>query len=107
MIVIGNSTIKLVQGDSYQRSLTLEGIEPVSIEGIYFSCKGLNICKKLDYVDGVYTFNLSAEETKNFKEFYGDYDITIRFIDNKIQTAFYKAIFNVLPKTNEVSCYDE
>lgn len=105
MIVIGNPTIKLVQGDSYQKNFTLEGIENV-IEGIYFSCKALNFCKKLNYENGVYSFNLSSEETKNFKEFYGNYDITIRFVDKNIQTIFYKANFQILPKINEVNCYE-
>lgn len=105
MMTEGNSTITIIQGDSYDRTITIEGIDTELIKEVYISCSELNLCKQLiKSPDGSFTFSLSSEETKGFKEFYGNYDLTVKFNNNKIKTLLYKSFIKILAKTNGITC---
>lgn len=98
--------ITIVQGDTYTCEVELENFNlDVEVE-IYFSCKELNICKKLVYDDFYqsYILSLLPEETINFPKGIYDYDYTIK-ISTAIKTIQYKSIMSILEKTNEVVCY--
>ena len=104
-MVIGDRKIEIIQGDSYKREIVVEGVDNELIEGIYFSCNDLNICRKLDFNDGVYILSIFPQETQEIKNFQGNYDITIRFADNTINTIQYRSPFVVKEKNNQVKCY--
>lgn len=98
--------ITIVQGDTYNCEVELENFNlDVEVE-IYFSCKELNICKKLIYDDFYksYILTLLPEETKNFPKGVYDYDYTIK-ISTAIKTIQYKSTMVILEKNNEVVCY--
>ena len=105
MAIEGNVRLQLIQGDSFEREIYIEGAELNIIEGIYFSCEKLKICKKL-YLNGEYfVLNFTPEETINFPKSEVDYDLTVKFIDNKIETVSYRSQLTILPKINKVSCF--
>lgn len=103
-MICGKVNIIIVQGDSYQKKVKIEGIDNEMIEGVYFSSDKLKFSKKLTYsmVEEKYIFSLTPLETETFPAGKGDYDITIKFIDDKIKTISYRESFDVLPKINKV-----
>lgn len=105
MQIDGNLDIKIIQGDSYRREITIEGIMPELIEGVYFTSADLQICKKCEFVNGIYILEFTPQETSDFKSIYSSYDITIKFTQNKVNTICYNASLIVLPKENKVGCY--
>lgn len=104
-MVIGDKRIKIVAGDTYQREIEIKGIDNSYIKHVYFTSDALNICRKLDFYDGVYILSLSSEETKYDEILRGYYDLTIEFIDGKIMTIVYQKPLLIEPKENEVCCY--
>lgn len=108
-MIRGNIEIKIIQGDFYQKNVKIENVDVSLIESIYFSCHKLNICKKLEYDNDIqrFKFVLQPEETKVMQDIRCDYDITIKFVDDKIKTASYRGSIVVLPKINEVRCLDD
>lgn len=103
MLINNDSTITIIQGDTYERYLTIENLSTTQIAGVYFSCKGLNLNKKLELTeDGEYVLSLTSEETKLLPVIRSNYDITIKLIDNKIKTLVYTSTIKVLEKINEV-----
>lgn len=105
MQVDGSLDIIIIQGDTYRREITIDGIDNRVIEGVYFSSHELGICKKCDYEDGVYVLYFSPSETENFKAFSGIYDLTVRFNKNDVNTICYNSSIIILPKDNKVTCY--
>lgn len=102
MDIIGNSNIEIIQGDSYQLNITLEGVELETISNIYFSSNSLDITKELVKEQDVFQLILASNETLNFKIGIFDYDLTIKFVDAKIKTIIYRSLISILPKINEV-----
>ena len=100
----GTLDIKIIQGDSYRREITVEGISLEDIEGVYFSCSALNICKLCPLEKDVYVLLLEASETEKFSCSRVTYDLTIKFKGNIVQTMCYNASLIVFPKTNKVVC---
>lgn len=103
MDIIGNSNIEIIQGDSYQLNITLEGVEVDTIQNIYFSSQALEISKELIKKTNSFALNFSPEETNKFKKGYYDYDLTIKFMDDNIKTIIYRSNISILPKTNGVN----
>lgn len=103
----GNIRLQIIQGDSFDREVYVEGVELEKIEGIYFSCEDLGICRKLTYYDeeGYFGLSLSPEETILFPKINTNYDLTVKFVDEKIATATYCSQLTVLPKINKVACF--
>lgn len=105
METTGNIRLQIIQGDSFDRQVYVEGVETDKIEGIYFTCEKLGICKKLVLTkDSYFTLSISAEESSKFPKIDASYDLTIKFIDDKIQTATYCSQISILPKINKVTC---
>lgn len=94
----------IVQGDTYEQNVYIDGVAPTSINGVFFSCKKLELSKQLTYVDDIkgYVLLLSSQETKDLKPITTDYDITIKLIDDSIKTGLYRGKLIVLEKTNTV-----
>mgnify|MGYP000201033360 CR=1 FL=1 len=104
METTGNIRLQIIQGDSFDRQVYVEGVETDKIEGIYFTCEKLGICKKLVLTkDSYFTLSISAEESSKFPKIDASYDLTIKFIDDKIQTATYCSQISILPKINKVT----
>lgn len=104
-MVEGSKGIVVVQGDSYQKNLIVEDIDPITIDAIYISSRDLKISKQLVY-DGdthKYVFTLSPQETENLQSMSTTFDITIYFADGNVKTISYKARIEVLPKINKVT----
>ena len=108
-MVTGKVEIQIIQGDSYQKNVLISKVDLALIEGVYFSCSKLNIEKKLDYDRDIerYVFALTSNETKDLPPIYTDYDITVKFNDDKIKTVSYRGSFSVLLKTNKVGGIDD
>lgn len=100
-MIKGQKQIKVIQGDSYQLNVSVTNASG-TIDHIVVSSKKLNIKKTLtfDSENNKYIFKLTAEETANFPVLTTDYDLTIFFTDENVQTIAYKAEIVVLPKTN-------
>lgn len=106
-MIIGNTSIEIIQGDSYQRNITFSGSLSDFISSVFITCQGLGLCKSLQKQEEKYIFYLSSEETSSLQEYYGSYDLTVTFIDNKIKTLCYNATIKILPKINKVECINE
>ena len=108
-MITGKVDIQIIQGDTYQKNVLIENVDLSLIEGVYFSCSKLDITQKLEYDNNIerYVFILTADETKDLTPIYTDYDITIKFTDDKIKTVSYRGGFCVLPKTNEIGVIDD
>ena len=96
--------ITIIQGDTYECEVTVEGIVAELVDKIYFSSNQLNVCKMLDKRDNKFILKFTPEETMKFSTGNLSYDFTIYFLDNTIQTAQYKARISILPKINKVQC---
>lgn len=103
MDIIGNSNIEIIKGDTYQLNITLEGVELKTISNIYFSSKSLDITKELVKQQNEFKLILEPNETIKFKIGSFDYDLTIKFVDDKIKTIIYRSFISILPKINEVN----
>ena len=101
-MIIGESKITIIQGDSYERYITIEGIDLDLIEGVYFSSAKLNCSKKLFLKNTDYVLSFTPEETMSFPVFNTNYDLTIKFVGNKVNTVQHHSIITILPKTNKV-----
>jgi len=100
------SDIVVIQGDTYQKNVSIEGVFLESIESVYFSCGKLNLEKELYYDESINKFVLllTSEETKNLKPIVTDFDITVKII-GKVITGLYRGKFIVAEKNNRVEAY--
>ena len=99
--------ILIVQGDTYNCEIEFENFDfslGVEVE-IFFTCKELNICKKLVFDEFYKTFILSLlpEETINFPKGVYNFDYKIK-VSTAIKTIQYKSTMIILEKNNEVIC---
>ena len=102
-IISGTPDIKIIQGDTYTKQIKFTNVDYSLIEYVYFSCKILNITKKLDKLDdGVFQLYFLSAETKLFPVISGNYDLTVKFVDTKINTIVYNETITILAKSNEV-----
>ncbi len=104
-MIYDNVIIKIVQGDTYQKNVTIMGIEQSLIEDVFLSCSKLNLCKKLTYNTEYdkYMFRLEPHETSALKTITTDFDITIKFTNSDTRTVVYRGNLVVLPKINAVT----
>ena len=100
-MVKGQKQIKIIQGDSYQLNVSVTNNSYI-IDHITVSSKKLRILKTLVYdsSSNKYMFIMTPEETAVLATGNFDYDLTIFFVDDKVQTVAYRPEFVVLPKTN-------
>ena len=94
--------ITIIQGDTYECEVSIEGVLVEIIDKIYFSSNQLNVCKELEKRDGKFVLKFTPEETMKFETGNLSYDFTIYFVDKTIQTVQYKARISILPKVNKV-----
>ncbi len=98
------SDIVIIQGDTYQKNVIVDGVFLSAIEGVYFSCGKLNLSKKLEFDGSINKFVLilSSEETASLKPVVTDYDITVKFEGNKVQTGVFRGKLIVSEKNNPI-----
>lgn len=108
MISYKSPAIRIVQGDTYNCEIEIQGLDIFLIENIYFSCEQLNICKKVEFDEELQVYNLTfnSQETENFKNGVFNYDLTFKFFNDSIRTVQYKSTITILKKTNKVVCYE-
>lgn len=97
--------IVIIQGDTYQANVTVEGVEDLAvIENVYFSCSKLEMTKELtfDPETETYVLLLSSEETSALYPQTTNFDITVKFFDSKIKTGLYRGKLIVCDKNNPV-----
>lgn len=96
--------VVVIQGDTLEQNVFIEGAPVEAIEDVYFSCKKLNISKRLEFDSDIqgYVLLLSSQETKDLKPVTTDYDITVKLISDNIKTGLYRGKIIILEKTNFV-----
>lgn len=98
------TAINIIQGDSCVKEIQIVGLSLDLIEGLYFSCEKLNLCKKLELQDDIYVLEFTSEETMNFPKIYTTFDLTINFVGGSTKTVLFCDSFNVYEKRNKVGC---
>jgi hypothetical protein len=106
MQCIGNASITLIQGDTYSREIEIKNVDLELIEGIYFSCEKLGVCKKLNFnsEEKIFELKLTSLETQSFPKINTNFDLTIVFIDNTVKTIQHCESLVVIEKRNKVDC---
>ena len=99
------SDIVIIQGDTYQKNVLIEGVLLDAIEAVYFSCGKLNLSKQLPFDSSLqrFTLILSHEETQALKPIVTDYDITVKLFGDTIRTGLHRGKLIVLDKNNPVT----
>ena len=99
------SDIVIIQGDTYEKHVSIDGVFLSAIESVYFSCGKLNITKQLNYDGSINRFvlTLSSDETKTFKPVVTDYDITVKLNGDKVTTGLYRGKLIVAEKNNPIA----
>ena len=105
MIIKGKTDVIIIQKDTYQKRIKLDNIDNTTIEGVYVSCKELELSQKTTYdgVNGVYVFELQPSDTEMLATGDYTYDITLKLTTDDVFTLIYKGNLKVLPKTNSVN----
>lgn len=96
--------IVIIQGDTYQKNVIIEGVYTDIIEGVYFSCGKLNLTQKLSFNSQFNHFELilSSEQTATLKPVVTDFDITVKLQNDKVTTGLYRGKLIVLDKNNPI-----
>lgn len=98
------SDIMIIQGDTSQINITVEGVPHEAIEKVYFSCSKLDIVKELTYDTDInkYVLLFSSEETSSMNKIITNFDITVKLFDQKIKTGLYQGKITVSEKNNPI-----
>lgn len=93
----------IIQGDNFNSNVLIDGLSDTRIiQKIVFSSKKFNLKEELiEEDDGTYTLIIPSEKTKNLEVGVGDYDLTVIFFDNSIQTVVYRGKLCILEKVNK------
>jgi hypothetical protein len=103
MIISGTPDIIIIQGDNYQKKIYFTNFDINLVDSVFFSCKVLNLSKKLDKINTEYfLLSFTSEETEKFAPLKGNYDITVVFTDSKTKTVLYNSFIEILPKINTI-----
>ena len=97
--------LRLVQGDTFDLTLTISGEQEVleEISKVYFSCQNQKLkeeCIKL--YDGKYSMTIPAEKTKSFTPRISSFDVTVVFNDGEILTGRYENKLEILRKFSNI-----
>lgn len=98
------SDIVIIQGDTSQTNVTIEGVDHEAIQEVYFSCGKLGLSKQLSYdsESGIYILLFTSEETSSFKPIVTNFDITLKLFNDEIITGLYQGRIIVSDKNNPV-----
>ncbi|MBQ7798305.1 MAG: hypothetical protein IJ371_04205 [Clostridia bacterium] len=98
-----SDVLTIVQGDTLEISLSIDGADAGSVEKIIFSSKEQNIVQVFtEYAPGEYYLRIEGNVTKYFKPKVTDYDLTVIFVDGERVTGSYHNKLIVLRKFNKV-----
>ena len=104
------SDIVIIQGDTCQKNVFIEGLEDLSsIDSVYFSCSKLQLERELTYDQDIkaYVLLITADETSKLKPMTTDFDITVKIGSSIIKTGLYRGKLYVLDKNNPVEVYSD
>ena len=102
-----NNEIIIIQGDSYQAELNINGLVDISVvDKCIFSSDYLGICKALELSSDLnkYVLKFTSEETSKMLPSIASFDITLFFKDTNVATVIYKGDIKILDKKNKVTC---
>ena len=97
----GSTDIVIIQGDTNRREIAVD-IDMELIEGIYFSCKDLDLNKKCIRGDKCFILEFSPTETQDLPIYTGTYDLTLKMFEGSIKTICLDQSLMVLEKKNKV-----
>lgn len=97
----GSTDIVIIQGDTNRREIIVD-IDMELIEGIYFSCKDLDLNKKCIRGDKYFILEFSPSETQDLPIYTGTYDLTLKMFEGSIKTICLDETLMVLEKRNKV-----
>lgn len=104
------SDIVIIQGDTCQKNVFIEGLEDLSsINSVYFSCSKLEMERELTYDQDIeaYVLLITSDETSAFKPMVTDFDITVKIGTSVIKTGLYRGKLVILDKNNPVEVYND
>lgn len=101
--------IVIIQGDTSQTNVTIEGVTSDTIKDVYFSCGKLYLSRKLTYDSELdkYVLLFTSAETAEFKPITANFDITIHMFDGTVITGLYRGKIIVTDKNNPVEVYSD
>ena len=101
--------IVIIQGDTSQTNVTIEGVTSDTIKDVYFSCGKLDLSRKLTYDSELdkYVLLFISAETAEFKPITANFDITIHMFDGTVITGLYRGKIIVTDKNNPVEVYSD
>lgn len=96
--------IIIIQGDTYQKNVAVNGVMRDQIQAVYFSCAKLNVTKELPFDPTImkYVLRFTPEETASFKHIVTDFDITVKLAETVVKTGVYRGKLMILEKNNSV-----
>ena len=97
----GSTDIVIIQGDTNRREIAVD-IDMELIEGIYFSCKDLDLNKKCIRGNKCFILEFSPTETQDLPIYTGTYDLTLKMFEGSIKTICLDQSLMVLEKKNKV-----
>ena len=95
--------ISIIQGDGYEAKLRFSGIPDVrAIKRVTFSCNFLNLCKEVEYdeEEGAFILRFTPRETSSLTPCVTDFDITVEFDNENVQTPIYRKSITIQRKVN-------
>lgn len=99
-----HTDIYIIQGDTSQINVTIEGVPHEAIEHVYFSCGRLELTKELSFDNDInkYVLLFSSTETSTMPKLTTNFDITVKLFDSKIKTGLYQGKIIIAEKNNPV-----
>jgi len=93
--------LQIIQGDIFEVSFDICGVDRVGIDKVVFSSSDLKINEVTTLCNnGEYSVRIGSERTRMFPTGFAFYDLTIVFIDGQKLTAQRNEIVEVLKKEN-------
>lgn len=97
-----NNEIEIIQGDSFEATLTINGLADFSVVSkVCFASNYFNVSKTLTQEGESFVLKLTPNETMQMKVGISDFDITLTFNDDNVATVIYRDKIRVLPKVNK------
>lgn len=97
-----NNEIEIIQGDSFEATLTINGLTDLSaVSRVCFASDFFGISKPLTQEGDNFVLRLTPSETIQMKVGISDFDITLTFYDDNVATVIYRDKIRVLPKVNK------
>lgn len=92
--------LTIIQGDTFEADIEIEGVIPETVDKVIFSCSKLKFAKNALHQESSYFIDINASKTAEFSAGLYSYDITVYFKGGEAVTAKRNGILEVLRKVN-------